>query len=121
MEPSSRRMVPVPDVVGLPFHIGRDLAAEFRVHLAGLDPDGPPIGATAWPGLFYIESQDPGPGSLILEHDSVRVTVSSHGASSESVARQPPNPPPHLKDRVVPEPAQRTIDLAGQQQVPDSI
>ena len=46
--------VTVPDVVGLPFHIGRDVAAEAGVALANPDPDGPPIAALTWPGLFYI-------------------------------------------------------------------
>ena len=51
--------VTVPDTVGLPVHVGRDLAAELGVTLANPDPDGPPIGGLAWPGLFYITSQNP--------------------------------------------------------------
>ena len=35
--------VTVPDVVGLPFHVGRDVAWEAGVSLANPDPDGPPI------------------------------------------------------------------------------
>jgi len=55
--------VTVPDAVALPFHVGRDLAAEFGVTLANPDPDGPPIGGLAWPGSFYITSQNPPAGT----------------------------------------------------------
>jgi len=46
--------VKVPDVVGLPFHVGRDIAAEAGVTLANPDPDGPPIAALIWPRLSCI-------------------------------------------------------------------
>jgi hypothetical protein len=70
-----RREVVVPSVVGLPFHVGRDLAIEAGVTLANPDPDGPPIAALAWPGLFYITSQQPDAGTLLHEFDSVGITV----------------------------------------------
>ena len=70
-----RRQVTVPNVVGLPFHVGRDLAHEAGVTLANPDADGPPIGALAWPGLFYITSQHPAPGTALSEWDSVDITV----------------------------------------------
>jgi hypothetical protein len=65
----------VPDVLGLPFHIGRDVAAAAGVALANPDPDGPPIGALAWPGLFYITSQSPAAGTELRRWDSVAVDV----------------------------------------------
>lgn len=55
----------VPELVGMAFHDARDLVAEVGVALANPDPDGPPIGALAWPGLFYIATQAPPPGSSI--------------------------------------------------------
>ena len=70
-----RRQVVVPDVVGLPFHVGRDIAHEAGVTLANPDPDGPPIASLAWPGLFYITSQTPAPGTVLSEYDSVGITV----------------------------------------------
>ena len=70
-----RREVVVPSVVGLPFHVARDLAIEAGVTLANPDPDGPPIGALAWPGLFYVVSQHPPAGAVLMEHDSVTITV----------------------------------------------
>ena len=68
-----RREVVVPSVVGLPFHVGRDLAVEAGVTLA--NPDGPPIAALAWPGLFYITAQSPVAGTVLHEFDSVGITV----------------------------------------------
>jgi hypothetical protein len=70
----SERLV-VPDLVGMPFHEARDLVAVMRVALANPDPDGPPIGALAWPGLFYITTQTPPPGETVRPGDSIRVTV----------------------------------------------
>jgi hypothetical protein len=77
----------VPDVVGLPFHIGRDIANKAGVALANLDPDGPPIGSLAWPGLFYITSQRPSPGSTVYRWDSVAVEISAHGDAERGAAR----------------------------------
>lgn len=93
MAASGRKLVKVPEVVGLPFHIGRDLATEAGVTLANIDPDGPPIGALAWPGLFYIATQDPLPGAQLLEYESVRVTVVQHGGAPQPARRDPTSPP----------------------------
>ncbi len=81
----------VPDVVGLPFHMGRDLAMEAGVSLANPDPDGPPIGALAWPGLFWIVSQDPAPGTRLPRWDSVRVEIrKDEGPDAAAMVREPP-------------------------------
>lgn len=87
-------LVTVPDVVGLPFHVGRDIAAEAGVTLANADPDGPPIGALAWPGLYYITSQNPAAGAVVYRWDSVTVEIVAHGeADSSAVSAQPEVPP----------------------------
>lgn len=78
--------VTVPDVVGLPFHIGRDIAEAAGVTLANPDPDGQPISALAWPGLFYITSQRPPAGAEVYRWDSVAIEVVEYG-TSESGAR----------------------------------
>lgn len=88
-----RRVITVPDVVGMPFHVGRDVAAEAHVSLANPDPDGPPIGALAWPGLFYIVRQDPAPGTVLHEWDSVRVEVVRHGDVTDREPAEPQVPP----------------------------
>lgn len=87
------RIVTVPDVVGLPFHMGRDLAADAGVALANIDQDGPPIGALAWPGLYYITRQDPAPGTTLHEWDSVAVEVVKHGDSPDREPAVPHSPP----------------------------
>ncbi|MFB2581388.1 hypothetical protein ACEXQD_09055 [Herbiconiux sp. P15] len=70
--------VTVPPVVGLPFHVGRDVASAAGVTLANPDPDGPPIAALAWPGLYYITSQHPEAGTELHRWDSVAVEVVEH-------------------------------------------
>lgn len=96
------RQVTVPDVVGLPFHVGRGAAAEAGVALANLDPDGPSIGSLAWPGLYYIVRQDPAPGTVLYQWDSVAVEVVKHG---ESPDREPAtqSAPPAASAHAVPE------------------
>lgn len=86
--------VTVPDVVGMPFHVGRDIASAAGVVLANPDPDGPPIAALTWPGLFYITSQNPSAGTELYRWDSVAVEVSAHGtAESGAISDTPPLPP----------------------------
>ena len=87
-------IVTVPDVVGLPFPVGRDLAVEAGVSLANPDPDGPPIGALAWPGLFYITSQHPEPGTEVHRWDSVAVEISAHGTAGSGTLASAPGPLP---------------------------
>ena len=85
--------VTVPDVVGLPFHVGRDIAADAGVTLANPDPDGPPIGALAWPGLFYITSQSPPAGTELYRWDSVVDEIVEHGVAQRGAVRELSPPP----------------------------
>ena len=94
MEERAADRVTVPDVVGMPYHVGRDLAAEAGVSLANPDPDGPPIGALAWPGLFYITSQHPPPGTEVYRWDPVIIDIIEHGGASSGVGPPGPGPPP---------------------------
>ncbi|SFS17030.1 hypothetical protein SAMN04487846_3430 [Microbacterium sp. cf046] len=86
--------VTVPDVVDMPFHVGRDIASAAGVTLANPDPDGPPIGALAWPGLFYITSQRPEAGTLLYRWDSVVVEIVEHGDAESNALRDSSGPPP---------------------------
>lgn len=97
------RQVTVPDVVGLPFHVGRDLAAETGVALANPDPDGPPISSLAWPGLYYIVRQDPAPGTVLHEWDSVAVEVVEHGDNPDRAPATPQSAPPADAAHAAPE------------------
>ena len=58
------------------FMAARQLAAEWGVALANPDPDGPSISALAWPGPRIVVRQDPAPGTLIEQWDSLRVWLS---------------------------------------------
>lgn len=93
--------VTVPDVVGLPFHVGRDVVSAAGVTLANADPDGPPIGALAWPGLFYISSQNPAAGAAVSRWGSVTVEIVAHGeADSNAVVVRPETPPSNVAHSV---------------------
>lgn len=96
--------VTVPDVVGLPFHVGRDIADDAGVTLANPDPDGPPIGALAWPGLFYITSQQPTAGTKVHRWDSVAVEITEHGTAESNATRHDDQPPLKDDEHATPEP-----------------
>jgi hypothetical protein len=102
--------VTVPDVVGLPFHIGRDIASAAGVSLANSDPDGPPIGALAWPGLFYITSQRPLAGTDVYRWDSVAIEIVEHGTAEFNALRDDREPPSRDAEHATPE-RQFVIDL----------
>lgn len=101
-ERASERVI-VPNVVGLPFHVGRDLASEAGVTLANPDPDGPPIGALAWPGLFYITWQDPPAGSEVKRWESIRVEVVKHGGAQSNAIRNGPSTLPTDSAHAIPD------------------
>lgn len=71
-------MIEVPDFVGVPFHIARDEAEAIGLTLANPDPDGPPIGALAWPGLFYVTHQSPSPGAKVRPGSHVKISILPH-------------------------------------------
>lgn len=93
MAERSADRVTVPDVVGLPFHVGRDVASDAGVVLATPDPDGPPIAALTWPGLFYITSQSPAAGSSVYRWDSVGVETVPYGEAASNAERAAPKSP----------------------------
>ncbi|MFG2623306.1 PASTA domain-containing protein [Streptomyces sp. NPDC048507] len=61
--PSTADEVTVPDVVGLTVAEARTVAWEAGVVIAAADPDGPPVAALTWPGVWMVTAQNPGPGS----------------------------------------------------------
>lgn len=87
-------LVVVPEVVGKPFHVGVEIAAEAGLTLANPDPDGPPMGALAWPGLFYITAQEPPPGTEVSRWTDVVVEITPYGVSGSDVPRVPSTAPP---------------------------
>jgi hypothetical protein len=109
-------VVVVPDVVGMLFHVGRDTARAAGVTLANPDPDGPPIGALAWPGPFFVQSQDLPPGTVARRWDSLPVWLTTD-SSFVAAHLENPTPPLILTDQAIP-PVPRTfpepgIDISG--------
>lgn len=69
----------VPDLVGQPVHIAREIAAELGLGLASDNPDGPGLRSRTWPGLFWVSTQDPSPGSAVESGEQVRITFVADG------------------------------------------
>ena len=80
----------VPDLVGQPVHIAREIAADVGLALASGDPDGPGLGSRTWPGLFWVTAQDPPAGSAIESSEQVRITFVAEGESRAGVPVSPP-------------------------------
>lgn len=95
--------VVVPHFVGQPFHVARHEAEEHGLSLSSTDPDGPPIGAVAWPGLFYITSQSPAAGTLVRRRSQVAVEVVPSGPLDEDAAAANPGRPPADTAHAAPE------------------
>jgi beta-lactam-binding protein with PASTA domain len=93
--------VTVPNVVGLTFASGREVAYDAGVTLANPDPDGPPIGALAWPGVFVITSQEPAQGASLHRHDSLLVWLGSD-QDFVNVRTNGPRPLPSLTGEAEP-------------------
>lgn len=102
----------VPGVVGQPFLQAREIAQAAGVTLANPDPDGPPIGAIAWPNNPTVQSQSPAPGSVLYRNDSLRIWLRSD--LEPDMARNPENPPPSMDwDHATPERPVPTVELTS--------
>jgi hypothetical protein len=95
--------VAVPDLVGQFVHIARDEVLKLGLDLAGADPDGVPITAATWPGLFCITTQDPAAGTLLSKGDQIRVTWVREGQARGDVAPSPDHPLPFLSAHAEPD------------------
>lgn len=100
----------VPHLLGLPFHVGRDVATECGVTLANPDPAGLPIGSLAWPGLFYITSQNPPARTEVYRWDSVAVEIVGYGEAERGALQNSPVSPPADAAHAKAEPA-NFVDL----------
>ncbi|MER6575268.1 PASTA domain-containing protein [Nonomuraea sp. NPDC001023] len=69
--PSSADEVTVPDVVGLLVADARAVAWQAGLVIATSDPDGPPVGALTWPGVWVVTGQHPAPGSRMRRQGSL--------------------------------------------------
>ncbi|BFV59955.1 hypothetical protein KCMC57_up50590 [Kitasatospora sp. CMC57] len=52
--PGTAREVTVPDIVGLTLPQARKAVSEAGVAAVAPDPDGPPLGALTWPGVWVV-------------------------------------------------------------------
>ncbi|MER5450316.1 PASTA domain-containing protein [Streptomyces sp. NPDC002766] len=69
--PSNADEVTVPDVVGLIVTQARAVAWQAGLVVAADDPDGPPVGALTWPGVWVVTAQHPAPGSRMRRRGSL--------------------------------------------------
>ena len=106
-------LVIVPDVVGMRFLAARDAASAAGLSLANPDPDGPPISTVAWPRNPTIKRQDPLPGSVAHQWDSLRVWLRSDLEPDMARRHQAP-PPPFDQAHAVPDNPPVDLDLAGE-------
>lgn len=104
--------VTVPSVVGLPFAVAQAVAAAAGVTLANPDPDGPPIGAIAWRGDFFVSRQEPPPGAVVARHSSLVVQIQEHRPDDGVTAPNNTTPtPPTVVNHAEPD-VKRFVDLA---------
>jgi hypothetical protein len=97
VKPADRRcadVVTVPDIVGMTVDEGRRLASAAGVVLANPDPDGPPLGALTWPGVWTITHQSPVAGSRLYRWDSVAVRYRAETDGGPAGVREPRRPQP---------------------------
>ncbi|MYS23718.1 PASTA domain-containing protein [Streptomyces sp. DvalAA-14] len=87
-------VVIVPDVVGKTVAEASGIAHEAGLSLAQPDPDGPPLAALTWPGVWLVTEQDPSPGTELYRWDSVRVRFRGAGADGSAGVREPRRPAP---------------------------
>ncbi|MFK4852691.1 PASTA domain-containing protein [Microbacterium sp. ZW T6_19] len=93
-------LVVVPGIVGQYVHIARDQLLKLGLDLAGSEPDGEPITAATWPGIFVVTSQDPDEGTVAHRGDQIRISFVADGQAREDVASHPGGPKPVLSARV---------------------
>lgn len=73
MGPSTADEVTVPDIVGLIVTDARAVAWKAGLVITTDDPDGPPLGALTWPGVWVVTGQNPAPGARMRRRGSLAV------------------------------------------------
>jgi hypothetical protein len=94
--PSSADEVRVPSLVGLTVPAARKVAWDAGVVVAAEDPDGPPLGALTWPGVWVVTAQHPAPGSVMRRRGSVIVDFRKGPPGDETRDHEPRWPLPPL-------------------------
>jgi hypothetical protein len=103
--PSNLVEVTVPDVVGLLVTQARSVAHQAGLALAAGDPDGPPLGALTWPGVWVVTAQTPAPGSRMRRWGSMVIDFRElpGGTAGDREPRRPPPCPDDLAAEPEPE------------------
>ena len=115
--PSTADEVTVPNVVGLTVREARRVAWEAGVVVAAADPDGPPLGALTWPGVWVVTAQRPAPGSVLRRRGSLVVEFREWSGGDEAGDREPRRPLPPLDalgaERDLPRDADQSAEPTG--------
>ncbi|KQV05583.1 MULTISPECIES: PASTA domain-containing protein [unclassified Kitasatospora] len=90
--PSNSPRVTVPDIVGLLLPHARTVASNAGLALATGDPDGPPVGALTWPGVWVVTAQHPAAGARMRRWGSLVIEFKELPGTAED--REPRRPPP---------------------------
>ncbi|AEW98371.1 PASTA domain-containing protein [Streptantibioticus cattleyicolor] len=69
--PANADEVTVPDIVGLTVTRARAVAWEAGLVVTTDDPDGPPVRALTWQGVWVVTAQHPAPGSRMRRRGSL--------------------------------------------------
>ena len=75
IRPSGAEEVVVPSLLGMSVTAARQVAWDAGLMIASADPDGPPLDALTWPGVWIVTAQRPVPGSVLRRNGSVVVDV----------------------------------------------
>jgi hypothetical protein len=95
MGPASEEETEVPDVVGLTVAAAYQAATDRGLKLAAADPDGPPLSALTWPGVWLITDQQPAAGAMLRRKGSM-VVVFEQTPDDLAGDREPRRPLPRL-------------------------
>ena len=89
--PASEEETEVPDVVGLTVSAAYQVATDRGLKLAAADPDGPPLSALTWPGVWLITDQRPAAGATLRRKGSM-VVVFERAPDDLAGDREPRRP-----------------------------
>jgi beta-lactam-binding protein with PASTA domain len=85
----------VPDVVGLTVPRAREIGHRLGLVVVSDDPDGRPLGAQTWPGVWIVTAQHPEPGSRVPRGSTI-VIIFEDGSGGGAGDREPRQPLPPL-------------------------
>jgi hypothetical protein len=94
--PNNAEEVKVPNLIGLTVHAAWDVAWAAGLVIAAEDPDGPPLAALTWPGIWIVTAQHPTPGTAMHRRGSVVVDFRAEPPGEGAGDQEPQSPLPPL-------------------------